>query len=191
MEDRPLLLFPKHLNISKAPGFGGPDNTHYPSSARQVDRLSPQFTLLENVFNKRQVEIQSNSIGITPEQVLVMEVIGSVADFVNAVSKVEGFEWLCEFASDEIEPDEDFFITNSEAKPLVGRLFMIMSNTAALNQMLSLWKQWQKDSKCKLPRGLAKFKEIFAKLKTIRKWDVKDRLSETNIIQVWPLASML
>jgi len=185
MEDRPLLLFPRHLNISKAPGFGGPDNTHYPSSSRQVERLTPQFTLLENVFNKRQVEIQSSNTGVTPEQVLVMEIIGSVADFVNAVSKVEGFEWLCEFASDEIEPDADFFVANSESKPLAGRLFMIMSNTEALSRMLSLWKKWEKDPKCALPYGLARFKEIFAKLKTIRKWDVKDRLLETNVLQAW------
>ena len=56
-----------------------------------------------------------------------------------------------------------------------------MSNKQAMEKLLSLWKQWDREDK-KLPRGYAKWVEIFKNLKSIRKWATQDRLRDTGII---------
>ena len=55
---------------------------------RQAERLAPQFTRLQNALEKRRIAIQNNSLGIKPEMVLVLETIGAVQDFFQAVKKV-------------------------------------------------------------------------------------------------------
>lgn len=157
--------------------------THY----RQAERLAPKFTQLQNAVHARNIEIQQTAIGIDPEQVLVMEIIGSVEDFANAVKRIEGFEWMGESEIDEISPDQDFFDEKDKEKKLSGRLYMIMTNQRALDEMLSMWRRYmdQDDPKQKFDKGLAKFREIFLRLKDIRRWGVKDRLLETGVIDAW------
>jgi len=188
MPNHPLLVFPRRSKSDRAKRHGGPGHLHYPNKSRQLERLKPQFAELEKAFENRAIEIKNSSAGILPEQVLVIEVIGSVEDFINAVSKVDGLEWLCEFELDELEPDSDFYDTSSKEKSLSGLLFMVMTNDKALKQMLSLWKIWQKigdDPEAKMPYGLTKFRDVFSQLKEIRVWSTQDRLLETKILEYW------
>jgi len=60
-----------------------------------------------------------------------------------------------------------------------------MTNQQALEQMLSLWRRYQEDPTMQFERGLTKFRDVFLHLKSIRRWDVQDRLLETGIIDVW------
>ena len=39
---------------------------------------------------------------------LVLEIVGRIQDFVNAVGKIPGLEWLGEHELEEIEPDYGF-----------------------------------------------------------------------------------
>ena len=59
-------------------------------------------------MEQRRASLQNNSLGIQPEQVLVLETVGSIENFINAVRRVEGLEWLGEFERGDIIPDFGF-----------------------------------------------------------------------------------
>jgi len=143
------------------------------------------FNQLQAAFEARRVEIQQNTAGIDPEQVLVIEIIGSVDNFANAVKRIEGLEWMGELESDEIAPDQDFYDENNPEKKLNGRLYLVMTNQRALDEMLSLWRRYQADPNMQFERGLTKFRDVFLHLKSIRRWGVQDRLLETGVIDIW------
>ena len=191
MTQRPLLFFPvaEVANRTKKQSFGG-GSVQYPSTERQGERLSPKFEILSNVLNDQRATIQQSTVGINAEQVLVFETIGSVEDFAKAVSKIVGLEWLGEFEREGIIPDDDFYSLNKdgerEDKSLIGRLYLVFTNTTAMNQLLSLWRLWNEapNFNCRSGenRGKAQFKQVFKLLKDIRKWDIQDRFEESNIL---------
>lgn len=185
MPERPLLLFstPRLADRTKQkPSFG---RIHKPDVTRQGQRLSPMFKQLQTAFETRRVEVQQNTAGIDPEQVLVIETIGSVDNFANAVKRIEGLEWMGELESDEIASDQDFYDEKNPEKELNGRLYLVMTNQRALDEMLALWRRYQADSDMQFERGLTKFRDVFLHLKSIRRWDVQDRLLETGVIDIW------
>ena len=51
--------------------------------------------------------------------------------------------------------------------------------------MLSLWEQYSTNPNIQFQRGLNGFKSLFKQLNTIRRWNVQDRLIETNVIKYW------
>ena len=118
----------------------------------------------------------------------MLETVGTVEDFVGAVERVPGMEWLAEVEQEEMPPDDDFFALDNGGqrrpdKTLRGRLFLVFANQAALQQMLSLWDDWQ--SNTRLPDGLGKWKDLFRQLRDVRPWGVQDRLLETGILDDW------
>ncbi len=184
MPERPLLLFPEPERASRTKGSGGPGRYHYPSHDSQGRRLSPIFQNLQIAFQQRNVEIQQSTAGIDPEQVLVIETIGSVEHFANAVKKIQGLEWMGEIEIDEILPDEHFY-EEDRNKKLKGRLYLILSNYQALQEMLSLWTRYSEEPDMVFQRGLKKFRDVFKYLKDIRRWSVEDRLYDSGIIEYW------
>ena len=104
------------------------------------------------------MRLQAESHDLVPEEVVVLETVGAIEDFIRAVEKVPGMEWLAELDDTDVRPDEDFFETTSKGerrpdKTLRGRLFMVFTNQDASQQLLSLWQTWQEDDG-KLPHGL-------------------------------------
>jgi hypothetical protein len=185
MPDRPLLFFPIPTKASwKGKGRNIP-KPHAPSVLGQGKRLSPMFAQLQAAFESQRIEIQHTTAGVEPEQVLVIETIGGVDKFSNAVKKIEGLEWMGEIATDDITPDSDFYDEEHPDKLLNGRLYLIMSNSRALEEMVSLWKRYVADPNMEFAVGLANFRNIFSLIKTIRHWDVQDRLLDTGIIDAW------
>jgi hypothetical protein len=185
MPERPLLLFPTPETASRSKLGEGGGSVSPPTPQRQWDRLSPIFSQLQTTFNTRRVEIQQTNAGIEPEQVLVIETIGSIKNFANAVKRIVGLEWMGEIEIDEILPDEDFYDEKHPEKNLNGRLFFIMTNQRALEEMLSLWQRYQSEPAMQFERGLTKFRDVFSYLKSIHRWDVQDRLLETGLIDIW------
>lgn len=57
----------------------------------------------------KRFQLQQSSSGIDPEEVLVLETVGSIEEFAKSVVNIEGFEWLGEIEIDDIEPDDDFY----------------------------------------------------------------------------------
>src|SRR3989339_348395 len=125
MPDKPILLFPNPERASRSSLGGGGGKVHIPSVTRQSQRLNPKFQQLQNAFNQRRVEVQQQSAGIDPEQVLVIETISHIENFKNAVKLIEGFEMMGEIETDEISPDEDFYDSKKPEKSLSGRLYLV------------------------------------------------------------------
>ena len=186
MAELPLLLFPSPEMASKTPGHGSGGNLIRPTAAKQIQRLNPIFQQLQKSFNDRSVELQQTPVGIDPEQVLVIETVGNVKDFAKAVNKIKGLEWMGELVVDTISPDENFQDKKNPEKDLNGRLYLMMSNQAALTQMLSLWhKSDETNFRSGKYHGLAKFKEVFLHLKDIRRWGIEDRLADREVFEKW------
>lgn len=109
-EHLPLLVFPDARLIKPKKSTGFPqDKPHFPSHARQVERLNGQLEKLQDDFSRYKADISGDMTGLEPEVVLVIEIAGSVDDFRQAV-EASGLEWLGEWDLEEIEPDEDFYI---------------------------------------------------------------------------------
>jgi len=185
----PLLFFPQPSNASKnklkSPPITPP---HRPDVGRQGERLGPKLSALEKSFDDRRLELQSSPDGIDLEQVLVLETVGRVDEFYKAVGKIPELDWLGEYDVDDIPPDPDFYDTKNKAKQIGGRVYLMISNQKALREMLSVWERFQRNPKMKFQKadyGLAKIKDVFLLLKDVRRWGVKDRLLESELMANW------
>jgi hypothetical protein len=143
------------------------------------------FQRLQDAMQRQQLTLQNNSLGIQPEQVLVLETMGSVDNFINAVKKVDGLEWLGELEIEDIAPEHGFEDATDPDKQLKGQLFLVMTDQRALEELHSLFRRWQEEPETKFPRGLAPLKHAFAHLRTIRPWDAEDRIRDTFIVEDW------
>ena len=185
-ENYPLLFFPFSTPDVK---IGRPRNIQphfsFPNAARQRERLGPVLQELCDAIEARTIQIQEGADGIDPDTVLVLETVGTIDDFANAVRKIEGLDWLGEFDVDDIVPDEDFFDNEDQNRLLSGRLYLVSTNSLALQQLLSLWRRYENNPEMSFERGYDRFRKVFSLLKTIRKWDVSDRFEETGIMSYW------
>ena len=185
MPQYPLLIFPRPTRIERARRFGGVGKIRFPEPSQQAERLVPQFQRLQEVLSRQGLILQDNTLGIQPELVLVLETVGSVGNFMNAIRKVRGLEWLAEFEVDDVVPEYGFEDESDREKHLTGQLFLVMTDYTALQQLLSLFELWKKDPSADFPHGLAPLKHAFHQLLTIRPWDAEDRLRDTGVLEDW------
>ena len=186
-DNLPLLVFPKvnKTEAPKRPGFPG-KKLHFPSHEKQIQRLSSKF---ENLKQKFQAIISDTMDGFEPEMVLVIEIIGSVNKFRQAIEKV-GLEWFGEWEADDMEPDEYFYEYKKDKedekldKLIPKKLFVSLVNKKGLKSLLSLWKQWNKD-KSQIQFGQKKWSEVFEKTYDIRQWGIKDSLIDSGMLEHW------
>ncbi len=190
MSDRPLLLFPEPENANRTTrqmSFG--NNFAKPTFSRQFARLTPAFTQLTIAFEQKNLSIQNSTLGLNPEYALVFEVIGGVDSFYRAVKKVEGLEWMFDQVSKDIEPDDDFYLQNDDGEKtddnFDGRVYCVMSNKTAMDQLMSMWKRFSEGEENVFPHGTTPLRDVFLLLKSIRPWDASDRIYETNAIKYW------
>lgn len=182
----PLLLFPRATpsgRENRPPAF---PQVQFPSIGRQNARLSPKFNELQQAFDAQRMRLQADAPGDDPEKILVLEVIGDVQNFINAVRRTPGLEWLLEVTENNIEPDDDFYDRNNREKRLSGKLFLLGSNRQALLQITSLWNRYKENPRVTLERGLAPWKTAFAHLKDVRFWGVEDRVTD-DIKEYWDI----
>src|SRR5215211_4306748 len=135
MADRPLLVFPFPSLVLPGMRRTGPDRLRLPVFGRQVARIDPQFEELELAMQQRALALQVSPIGVVPEEVLVLETVGTVDDFYRAVRQVEGLEWLTEWQAEELQPDEDFASLEDPGKPTSGLIFLLGTNQQAVSQI--------------------------------------------------------
>lgn len=185
MPDRPLLLFPTHEKAKPERKKSRPQKIHKPSSVQQGEFFTPFFQELQAVFEARRVELEQSSSGADCEQVLVIETIGTIDDFSKAVKKIDGLQWMGELELEEMDPDERFYDESKPNKKLGGRLYFLMTNQQAMTELLSLWELYKQHPDQPFKFGLAKFKNLFKQLKTIRRWDISDRFFETGVLEHW------
>ena len=181
----PPLVFPEPILAERARRFGGGGKIIIPDTTRQAIRLMPQFKRLQEAMEQQRIALQGNPVGLQPEQVLVLETIGTIENFVKAVKRVEGLEWLREYELDDISPDHGFENKGNSDNPLNGQLFLVMTDQRALKELHSLFEEWQKNPENTFPRGLAPLKTAFKYLHTIRPWNAEDRIRETGVLDDW------
>jgi len=174
----PLLIFPGPAKVQRSKLGGGGGKVRTPDADRQQARIAPQLAVLEQAFEAKRIQLQQAAPLDNPELVLVLEVVGTVANFAKAVSHVPGLEWLLELAQNHIPQDEDFHEVEERKRDslLIGRLYLLGTNREALDQLLALWGRYQRDRTASFARGLAPFKHVFEQLRTIRPWDASDRV---------------
>ena len=136
-------------------------------------------------MEKRRIELQDSSVGLVPEQVLVLETIGTVGNFIRAVDKIPGLEWLAEYEIEDIIPAHGFEDETNPDRNLRGQLFLVMTEQQALRQLQGLFELWREDHDTAFPHGLAPFRQAFRYLHTIRPWDIEDRIRETGVLEDW------
>lgn len=158
-----------------------------PSSQRQVERLNERVRQLYNEIQDQVEHLQEGTQGIDPEFVLVFEVVGSVASFMSA-AKNAGMDWLGEYDEEPIEADDDFYELDSKGKVKAGavlsrKMYLTLSNQRSMNRMLHLWEQFQAGAE--FERGTTGFRDVFQWLKTIRRWNVEDRLDLSDMPNIW------
>lgn len=188
MPERPLLVLPKQGQpVERVKSRGMPPNIKRPTLERQGERLTPRFEALQQTIDAHRARFQMDAQGLAPEDVVVLETVGAVDRFVQAVQRIPGMEWLAEVEDVDMPPDDDFFVQTTTGertdRPLSGRLFMVFANQVALDQMLSLWRSQQAGQS--LARGLGPWGTLFALLRDVRRWGVQDRLHETSVLDDW------
>lgn len=186
MPERPLLIFPSPVRANRRKlNPPSPKAVRRPSPASQRDRIDPKMAELERMFARRQAELRGDPAGAEVEQVLVLETVGRVDDFVRAVRGLEGLEWMGDLDVDDIAPDDDFCYEDDPQKPLSGRLYLIMSNQRGFRQLLDLWHCYRENpDNPRFVRGRTKWRELFNLLRDIRPWGPEDRLRETGLLEV-------
>lgn len=182
MADKPILIFPAATVAARdklPPGFGKPGPR--PTQAQQKKRLELRFQSLSRQFGT----VQTGTRGIDPEQVIVLETVGSLNDFQNVVKRIQGMEWLGDFEIDVEADDPGFLADGTAPTELNGRLFVVAANRTAYNELLRLWNQWVRALDEKLEWGYGALAEAFKYLNDVRPWGPKDRVQATGVVHSW------
>ena len=181
----PLLMLPQPIerDRSNKPGFGR--QVHRPEIATQKKRLAPRLAKLNDAFEKKRMTIQFSPEGMEPELALVFEVAGSLGSFYGAVNKMEGLEWLFDFEGENVPADEYFYDEQDPDATVGERVYCIMSDKAALGQLVSLWERYCDDAGYAFPYGLTSLRDLFCLLRDVRVWGPNDRFENTGIMESW------
>ena len=126
-------------------------------------------------------------MGIAPERALVLDVAGGIDDFYRAAQRIDGFEYLgdeeTEFDSDQdfAEPDtrKDREGEDRTDKPVVGRLYLAMPDTRALQELVRLWDRYQAGEQAS--QGFSPWFGLFGRLRELRAWGPADRIPDSTI----------
>lgn len=182
MPDKPILIFPAATVAARAKAGGGfPQPAPRPSKGSQGQRLAARFQALAPDFGTA----QATPAGVDPEQVIVLETIGSVADFQNVVKRIAGMEWLGDFDADVAVGDPGFLADGADPTTQKARLFVLASNRTAYTEVLRLWNLWLQSEHEKLPRNYGGLAEAFKYLNDVRAWGPKDRILATGVAAYW------
>ena len=189
IEPRPLLAFgPPVVGRIPPETHGFPRPPSRPSPGRQGQRLTPQFAALRDAMAAGRMEASQHSIEPDPELVVVFELVGTVEAFSRAVGRVPGLEFLAEIEDEDAEPDEDFHLVEdgrATADLLGETLYMVMSNSRAVAELISLFERWQADPSERFAQGLNPLRNVFTQLRSVRRWGPQDRIRETGLIDSW------
>jgi len=151
MPERPLQVLPSPGEpVARPRRFGGGGDFRRPTREDQAERLSPRFVALQEAIDKRLAALRTEASNLVPEEVVVLKTVGTVDDFIRAVGKVPGMEYLAEVEADATPPNDDYFgvVDDGLEQPARGvpsRVFMVFTNQSALQQMISLGRSTPRD----------------------------------------------
>jgi hypothetical protein len=157
-----------------------------PGAEKQAERLGAAIGRITDAFEAGRVTA-SDEPAAAPEQVLVLEVAGELTDFVKAIERVPGLEFLVEAAQERVESGAEFAAVDREGRAhrYDRLLYLVFSDHAAWQELLGLWQRFQQGER--MPYGKAPFAHMFSRLETLRPWDDSDRLERTGALRAWAL----
>lgn len=160
-----------------------------PTPSGQGKRIAPKFAELQDALSGERAKLVGVPDDADPELVAVFDLATTEDDFARAVQGIEGLEFLAGYDLDNVEPDEDFHFEGEDGAvgdDLVQQsIYMVMTNAAAVDQLISLFQQWQADPKITFERGLNPLKNVFTHLRDLRRWSAEDRIKETGLLDEW------
>lgn len=141
--------------------------------------MDPKFDRLARaVADPAQLmELGQDPEAIAPERAIVFEVIGSLLAFYEEAARI-GMEYLSDDEI-EIEPDDDFRLTDKPGDLISGRLYLAMPDLEALHQLVSLWVRYK--ARRQMADGFGMWTQLFGLLKDVRAWGPQDRLTDDTL----------
>ena len=192
MAERPIILFGQPNKAEKSKRGGGAPIIQRPSHSRQAERLAPKFTALQNAL----ATLKQSPMGIEAEKTLVFDVVGSADTFYTAVRNLgSDAEWIFDMP-ENFDVSDDFYVlkenkktkerTRDEKKKAVGgKVYCVLSNARAMEEMLSLWGKYSRDPNTPFPVGKVGLRDVFDSLESMDFWGYKERVEETGILEIW------
>ncbi len=194
MPERPIILFGRPGEATKGKRNGGPSYVSRPSHFRQTSRLAPKLAELQKVIDQNKLLIQHSADGVEPEKTLVFTVKGELKSFYIAVKNLNKDDSAVELIFDtseyEVPVNEDFFVTDKngikkEKETFSAKVYCILANNRALEEMLSLWNQYSRDPDMQFPNGKTGLRDVFDNLVDMHFWGPTERIEETGILEAW------
>lgn len=177
-DDKPLLVFPAAVTGEREKLNPPRGEVTTPGRLRQGERLAPAFVRLQEAMAAERAQLTANMADVEPEKVLVLETVGPIDNFMSAVRGIKGLEWL--FDTDAtLAPSDDFYVPEKRDKPLVGHLYLVMSDSRALEAIIALWRRFQLPGAA-FDHGFGPWRKAFDHLHDVRYWSREDRLRETG-----------
>jgi hypothetical protein len=133
------------------------------------------------------MELRDDPSSLAPERVIVFEIAGTVPNFLKAVRRVEGLEFLAEYEGD-FAADDDFALRDERSgregqdrtdKGVPARFYLAMPDVQALRELISLWRKWERGEP--LDPGFAPFNHLFDQLRDLRPWGPRDRIPDETV----------
>lgn len=192
MAERPLILFGQPNKAERSNRNGRAPIFQRPSHSRQAERLAPKMTALQTAI----ATLKQSAMGIEAEKTLVFDVVGSADAFYTAVKNLgSDAEWIFDMP-EQFDISDDFYVlkennktkerTRDEKKNTIGgKVFCVLSNARAMEEMLSLWRKYGQDSNTAFPVGKAGLRDVFDNLESMDFWGYKERVEETGILEIW------
>jgi len=189
MPTRPLLRLPAPNAVDLPAGPRGGENIRFPARGRQRDKFGPLFTRLRSLLNRPggALELREDPTSLAPDRVIVFEIAGTAANFLKAVGRVRGLEFMAEYDGD-FAADQDFAVQDARRgregqdrtdKAVPARFYLAMPDVQALRELLSLWERWGRGEP--LGTGFAPFEHLFAQLRALRPWGPQDRIPDETV----------
>ena len=185
MPTRPLLPLPTPSDVAAPPGTARAPKIRFPSTARQKDHFGPVFERLRSVLSRENgsVELRGDPTSLAPDRVIVFDIAGKIENFLKALGRIDGLEFMAELEGD-FTPDDYFAVQDKEKKDradkaVPSRLYLAMPDVRALEELLSLWQRWERSEP--LGRGYAPFAHLFQQLHALRPWGPQDRIPDETL----------
>jgi len=189
MPERPILPLPTPSAVSVPRGGGGGSSLRLPSAVTQQQKFGPLFNRLRDVLGRADgaVQLRDDPSNLAPDRVIVFEIAGTIDNFLKAVSRIQGLEFMAEYESD-FAADEYFAVQDDRVgkegqdrtdKQVPGRFYLAMPDVRALQEVLSLWERWQNGQA--FDSGFAPFTHLFKQLHALRPWGPQDRIPEETM----------
>jgi hypothetical protein len=194
MPERPIILFGRPGEATKGKRNGGPAYISRPNHVRQTSRLAPKLAELQRVIDQNKLLIQHSATGVEPEKTLVFAVKGELKSFYTAVKNLNKDDSTVELIFDtseyEVPVTDDFFVTDKngikkDKETFSAKVYCVLANNRALEEMLSLWNQYSRDPDMKFPNGKTGLRDVFDNLVDMHFWGPTERIEETGILEAW------